>query len=165
MKGARLWTFAAFLLGLVLVYVAASQQAVSPSDATALAGTLPSESTTTAGSIWSHNLIVALTELVPIIGIGVAGFSAWITGLTTASITEVGKVPSSAVVEYLMTTPFFWLEFSGYALSLTASLWLIMAAAKKRLRTELPYFVLTAAMMAAILGVSALVEMSYILHP
>ena len=71
-------------------------------------------------------------------------------------------MPSINLVGYLILTPFFWLEFSAYALSLTASFWLMKSVANKSLRTELPYFGLAAVGVAVILALSALVELTYV---
>lgn len=162
MKAARFWTFIGSLSFLVVFYAVASQQTVSPSEATVLAGSVPA--TSTAGTIWMHNLVIALLELVPVAGFMLAGFSAWSTGLTTASIAANGGMPSIVLLGDLMLTPFFWLEFSGYALSLTASVWLLKSLLNKTWQSELPKFAITVAAVVVVLGVSALVEMAYILH-
>ena len=73
-------------------------------------------------------------------------------------------MPSIALVTDLILTPFFWLEFSGYAIAITASIWLLKSFADKTWRAELPKFAITAGLMFVTLGASALVEMVYILH-
>ena len=152
----------AVLSALVVLYAVASMQPVSPSEANTLASSVPIN--TDARSIWMHNLFIALLELTPLAGVFIGGFSSWTTGLTTASIAARTNMPSIALVTDLIFTPFFWLEFSGYAIAITASIWLLKSFADKTWRAELPRFVVAAGLMFVVLGTSALVEMVYILH-
>ena len=162
MKGARLLTFVGFLTALVVLYAAAGMQPVAPAEVVSLTRSVPA--TADAGGIWAHNLFIALLELIPVIGIFIGGFSAWTTGLTTASIAMDHGIPSVVLIGNLAFTLFFWLEFSGYALSLTASAWLLKSFVDRTWRAEVPRFAVTVGLMFVVLGVSALVEMAYILH-
>ena len=160
MQTSRFLTFVGFLIGLVVIYAAGTQQPVSQSEASMLVGNVPT--IVSARSVWLHNLVIALFELVPVAGIALAGYSAWTTGLTTASIALNHNIPSVLLLGDLLFTPFFWLEFSGYALSLTASFWLVKSLVQRKWRSELPVFFATLVIMAVVLAVSAMIEVFYV---
>jgi hypothetical protein len=77
-------------------------------------------------------------------------------------MTENHNIPSVLLLGDLLFTPFFWLEFSGYALSLTASFWLVKSLVQRKWRSELPVFFATLVIMAVVLAVSAVIEVFYV---
>jgi hypothetical protein len=112
--------------------------------------------------IFSNNIRVALLMLIPGLGLILAPYVLYNTGLVFSASGVVNNI--SGVTLFLTTTilPFFWLEFAAYAASITQNLYLIWAIKSKILRYELRNLAYTLIAIAALLLLGAWVEMIFI---
>ncbi|NHV96410.1 MAG: stage II sporulation protein M [Thaumarchaeota archaeon] len=112
--------------------------------------------------IFSNNIRVVLLMLIPGLGLILAPYVLYNTGLVFSASGVVNNI--SGVTLFLTTTilPFFWLEFAAYAASITQNLYLIWAIKSKILRYELRNLAYTLIAIAALLLLGAWVEMIFI---
>ncbi|MEM3510941.1 MAG: stage II sporulation protein M, partial [Nitrososphaerales archaeon] len=87
--------------------------------------------------IFTNNLRVALLMLIPGLGLILAPYVLYNTGLVFAATGVVNGVPGLMLLLATAILPFFWLEFVAYATSTTQNLYLIWAIKSKTLRYEL----------------------------
>jgi len=112
--------------------------------------------------IFSNNIRVALLMLIPGLGLIVAPYVLYNTGLVFAAAGAVNNI--SGLTLFLTTTilPFFWLEFAAYAASVTQNLYLIWAIKSKILKYELRNLTYTLIAIAAFLLMGAYVETIFV---
>ena len=107
--------------------------------------------------IFTHNLPIALAELIPVIGAGLFAFSIYGTGLVTqASLVSQGQPAISGVILFLF--PYSLVELSCYAIAVGAGIMILVALVKRRLRRELRVFLLEALAITALLFLAAVME-------
>jgi len=113
--------------------------------------------------IFSNNIRVALLMLVPGLGLILAPYVLYNTGLvfSAAGVANEG----SGVILFLTTVllPFFWLEFVAYAASITQNLYMIWAIKSKILRSEIRNLAYTIIVIVALLLLGAWIETMFIL--
>lgn len=122
--------------------------------------TLPASPSTI--DIFSNNIRVALLMLVPGLGLILAPYVLYNTGLVFSAAGVVSEV--AGVTLFLTTSilPFFWLEFAAYAASVTQNLYLIWAIKSKILRCEMRNLAYTIIAIVALLLLGAWVEAIFI---
>jgi hypothetical protein len=107
--------------------------------------------------IFTHNLPIALGELIPVLGAGLFAFSIYETGLVTqATFVSQGAPAISGVVVFLF--PFTLVELSCYAIAVGAGVMILVALVKRRLRRELRVFLLEALLITGLLFLAAVME-------
>jgi uncharacterized membrane protein SpoIIM required for sporulation len=112
--------------------------------------------------IFSNNIRVALLMIIPGLGLVLAPYVLYNTGLVFSASGVVNDVPGIALFLATAILPFFWLEFAAYAASVTQNLYLIWAIKSRILRYELRNLAYTVAAVAALLLLGAWVETIFI---
>jgi len=94
-------------------------------------------------TIFSHNLMIALSEFIPIIGIGILFFSTFSTGMVlSAFTTTVDHIPGIAAAIVLLTLPHSWLELPSYAVAAGSGLYVILTRDWRRFVMMIPFVAL-----------------------
>lgn len=107
--------------------------------------------------IFTHNLGIALVEVIPVFGALFFMLSIYTTGLATQAIVGSYALPGvSGLV--LFAFPYSFVELSAYAISVGAGTMLLVAWRKGTLGKELKVFVLEVGLVGAILLVAATME-------
>lgn len=107
--------------------------------------------------IFTHNLSIALAEMVPIFGAFLFVLSVYSTGLASQVIVVSKGLPTQfAAILFLF--PYSIVEFSAYAIAVGGGIMLLVSWREGRLRRELRVFALEAALVAAVLFVAAMME-------
>lgn len=110
-----------------------------------------------AGLIFSHNLLIALAEMIPAAGAFLFVISIYSTGLAAqALITSQGLPAQWGAV--LFAYPYSLVELTGYAVAVAAGTRLILAGFRKRLKREARVFAAEAGVVAGILLAAAAME-------
>ena len=112
--------------------------------------------------IFSNNLRVALLMLIPGLGLILAPYVLYNTGLVFSASGVVNDI--SGITLFLTATilPFFWLEFAAYAASVTQNIYLIWAIKSKILKYEFRNLVYTIIAIVALLLLGAWVETIFV---
>lgn len=110
-----------------------------------------------AALIFSHNLLIALGEMVPAAGALLFVISIYTTGLAAQALVISQGLPAQwgAV---LFAYPYSMVELTGYAVAVMAGTNLMLAAWRKRLRREAVIFAVEIGVVAAILLAAAAME-------
>ncbi|MEM0117813.1 MAG: stage II sporulation protein M [Conexivisphaerales archaeon] len=167
-----------FIIQLALFYVIVSLP-ISNSEATSLSNAYSSlnETIQTQASLFSkamyiytHNLFVALIEIIPFLGVAFFGYSTYVTSRTLEAIAVtqpavVSNLSPQLVVTALLFYPHSWLELPAYALAVTESFYLIRALFSRKLSSEYHRAVSVAILIAVQLFVAATVESAELLYP
>ncbi len=112
--------------------------------------------------IFSNNVRVALLMLIPGLGLILASYVLYNTGLVFAATGVVNGVPGLMLLLATSVFPFFWLEFVAYATSTTQNLYLIWAIKSKTLRYELRNLAYTLVIIVVLLMLGAWIETLFI---
>ncbi len=107
--------------------------------------------------IFTHNLPFAIVEMVPILGAVVFVSSIYVTGVVAQAIASGYGYPGQFGA-ILLAYPYSLVEFSAYAIAVSAGVMLLLSWRKGRLGRELRVFVLEMATVALVLLVAALME-------
>jgi hypothetical protein len=132
------------------------------------AGTICSHSAPplqTTACIFSHNLFVALTEMIPGLGALVFLYSIFVTGQAIQALVLPYGVPAAFYGLLLFVFPFTIVELSAYVLAVESGSMLIVAWLRKRLRTEAEVFVIEIVGVALMLLLAAAMETTTELSP
>ncbi|MDE1857853.1 MAG: stage II sporulation protein M [Thaumarchaeota archaeon] len=107
--------------------------------------------------IFTHNLAIALFEMVPVAGALLFGFSVYGTGLAAQALVAYQGLPAQwgAVI---FAFPYSLVELTAYALAVVSGFSLVAAWRKRRLRREAKVFLLEGIAIAGILLVAAAME-------
>jgi uncharacterized membrane protein SpoIIM required for sporulation len=108
--------------------------------------------------LFSHNLLIALIETVPVLGAFLFFDSAFLTGQATQAIALSHAAPPTLYGALLFLFPHTIVELSAYALAVASGSMLIVAAGRKRLRKEARVFVFELVGIALILLLAAAIE-------
>lgn len=107
--------------------------------------------------IFAHNLPIAFTDMVPVLGAFRFVLSLYSTGLATQVLLASRGLPSVfALVLFLF--PYSIVELSAYAVAMGSGIMLIVGWRRKRLRREFRVFILEGGIVALILLVAAIME-------
>lgn len=107
--------------------------------------------------IFSHNLSIALIEMVPVLGAFLFVVSVYSTGLAAQVIVASEGLPKQ-FAGVLLVFPYSIVELSAYAIAVGAGTMLLVSWRRKRLRRELRVFVLDLVLVAVVLFVAATME-------
>ncbi len=113
-------------------------------------------------AIFLNNARLTLLFLVPGLGLFLAPYAVHRTGLAFAASTVVSGVPLPVLIAVVTILPFFWLEFTAYAASLTQSMHLLASPFRHRVRQELKRTVYVILVTIALLLVGAFIEAAII---
>lgn len=107
--------------------------------------------------VFTHNLFIALAEMIPVAGAFLFVFSVYTTGLAAQVIVVSKGFPAEAAA-ILFAFPYSIVEFSAYALAVAAGIMLLASWRRRRFRRELRVFVLEAMLVAFVLIIAAGME-------
>ena len=110
--------------------------------------------------IFLNNVRIALIDAIPFVGPVFLGYSIFYTGevLQAFAVSSNPPVPPLILGAVTFVFPHALIEFAGYAVAVTASVMLVWAGIKKRLRTEIRVYVQEVLIAGAILLVAAATE-------
>lgn len=108
--------------------------------------------------IFINNVRVALLMLIPGLGLILAPYVLYNTGLVFAATGVVNDISGLVLLLATAILPFFWLEFVAYAASITQNLYLIWAIKSRALRCELKYVGYTLVIIVVLLLLGAWIE-------
>nr|MDO8098529.1 hypothetical protein [Candidatus Njordarchaeota archaeon] len=122
----------------------------------------------TLESIFLHNMLICLLEIIPLLGTMLFITSGFATGLALSAISLItGIDPSGALWALLNEYPHTWLEFLAYSLAATegtmAFLMLIAVGFRLLFRRELKILALTFVVSNSLLAVGSVFETAAIL--
>jgi Stage II sporulation protein M len=107
--------------------------------------------------IFSHNLSIAIVEMIPIFGAFLFVLSVYSTGLAAQAVVVSQGLPSQLGI-ILLAFPYSLVELSAYAMSVGAGVMLAVSWRRRRLRRELRVFLLEAMLIAGVLLAAAAME-------
>jgi len=114
--------------------------------------------------IFTHNVVLALVELIPVVGAFFFLYSIYITGLVAQVLAASAGYPSLfGMVLFLF--PYSLVELSAYAIAAGAGVMLLVASVRKRLRRELRVLPLEIAAVVGVLLAAAVMETATRFYP
>lgn len=167
----RVLLLAGVLVLELVVFFAATIIPLSPATAESLRqlanstfphGALPLQ---TAAYIFSHNLLVALMETIPVVGAFVFLYSIFVTGEVVQAFALHYGMPAPLLGALLFVFPYTIVELSAYVLATVSGSMLVVAWRRKRLRTEMEVFVIEIVGVALMLLLAAAMETTTELSP
>jgi uncharacterized membrane protein SpoIIM required for sporulation len=175
------WVRVALLIFVLQVFIfyASVSSPMSQTEAVSLAaqyGTLNdtlSSQQTILGKAWylfSHNVVIALGEVIPGFGLGLFVFSSYVTSRTLEALAiaqpgTVAGLPAQLVLTSLFLVPHTWLELPAYAIATTEGCSIIYAGLRHRIRLETPRLLAVLIFILLELIVAALFEAAEIASP
>jgi hypothetical protein len=117
--------------------------------------------------IFTHNLSIALFEMIPVAGVLLFGFSVYSTGLAAQALVSAQGLPA-AWGAVIFAFPYSIVELSAYSVAVVSGSMLLVAWRARRLMQELRVFAFEGVAVAGILLIAAAMEtatvrVSYIL--
>jgi Stage II sporulation protein M len=107
--------------------------------------------------IFTHNLTIALTEMIPVAGAVIFAYSVYSTGIVAQALVVSQGVPAPWGL-VLFAYPYSIVELSAYALAVGSGVMILIAWRRKRLRRELRVFLLEGLVVGGILLTAAAME-------
>ena len=107
--------------------------------------------------IFTHNLTLAIGEMVPLLGALLLVFSIYTTGLVAQALVAAQGLPGTTAI-FLFAFPYSFIELSAYAIAAGAGLMVIVAWRGKRLRREMTVLAVEGAEVAGVLLLAAAME-------
>jgi len=163
-----------FALEIALIIVVSNQQ-FFPSELNTyedqynnLAPVLNATASTQVGAIFVNNFKVATVELIPAVGIAVLGISIYETARVVEAIGVIKGVGVGLALANLFFLPSTWLELPAYAIAAAESGYLVHAIylgfkrGRSYLLRELRFLIVNIVLIAAVLMVAAVFEVSEI---
>jgi len=114
--------------------------------------------------IFTHNLMIALIEMVPVLGAFLFVLSVYSTGLAAQAIVVSQGLPSQFGA-ILFAFPYSLVELSAYAIAVGAGIMLLVSWRRKKLHREIKVFALQGVVVAAVLLVAAAMETATDISP
>lgn len=114
--------------------------------------------------IFSHNVVIALVEMVPVLGAAMFAYSIFTTGVVAQVILASNGVPGFFGA-LLLIFPYSLVELSAYAVALGSGVMLLVAWRKRRLRLEAMVLLKEAAVVVGLLLAAAVMEEATSLSP
>jgi hypothetical protein len=146
-----------FAVGLLTPLSGSTQQTLSNETNTLFGGVQSASPGQLVFLIFSHNLIIALLEMVPFVGAVVLLVSVYSTGLAAQAIAVTNGYPSQFGA-VLFAYPYSFVELSGYAIAVGAMIMLLVSWRRGRMTQELKLFMLETLIVAAVLITAAAME-------
>ena len=122
-------------------------------------GQLPEISALT---ILINNLRIAYLMMIPVIGIPIAAYALFNTGLVISAQAASAGVSGLFVFPVLLIFPFSWLEFFAYSAAMTQGIFLLLGLVRRRFRVEAVRTGVVAAIIFVLLLIGSLVEILFI---
>jgi len=122
-------------------------------------GQLPEISALT---ILINNLRIAYLMMIPVIGIPIAAYALFNTGLVISAQAASAGVSGLFVFPVLLIFPFSWLEFFAYSAAMTQGIFLLLGLVRHRFRVEAVRTGVVAAIIFVLLLIGSLVEILFI---
>ncbi len=146
-----------FVSGLVTPLSSGEQQIIANQTTTQFAPIQSASLQEQVVFIFSHNLLIALAEMVPVFGAFLFVYSVHFTGLVTQAIVAEKNLPGLAGL-ILFVFPYTLVELSAYAIAVASGVMLIWAAITKRLMRELKVFAIEVIVIVSVLLTAAAME-------
>ncbi|MDG6901705.1 MAG: stage II sporulation protein M [Nitrososphaerota archaeon] len=148
-----------FFVGLFTPLSAPTRQALANQTNSQFGGLQGGSSAQLVAFIFTHNLSIALAEMIPVAGEFLFGFSVYSTGLAAQSLVASQGLPAQwgAVI---FAFPYSLVELSAYSVAVVSGSMLIVAWRRHRLKRELRVFVVEGLMVVCILLVAAAMEVA-----
>jgi len=154
---ALLVEFAIFVFGLVTPLSVPAQQTLENQTSAQFAAVPTASAQQLVTLIFTHNLLLAYLELVPVLGAFVFVYSIYVTGLVAQVIAASAGYPGQLGV-ILFVFPYSLVEFSAYAIAVASGVMLLLAWRRKTLNREIRVFGLELVAVAAVLALAAVME-------
>jgi len=152
-----------FLFILIVVSFVGSALPMDRGTAVSLDNGLQSQiGTPSAYSIWANNFQIAALGLIPGFGLYFSTVVSYNTGQAFNAIGVVSHIPGVSLYLSTMLTPYFWLEYFCYTITPIVGLIPIVGAFYHKFKLGMLIFIITFFAVAAILYLSAVIEMLYI---
>lgn len=148
---------AIFLAGLLTPMSPSTQQSLANSTGGAFGIVQTGTPAQLVAFIFAHNLLIALVEMVPVLGALLFVFSIYSTGLVAQALV-VSQGQPAQLGAAILVFPYSLVELSAYALAVGAGIMLLLSWRRKRLRREIRIFVLEGLGVVAILFLAAVME-------
>jgi uncharacterized membrane protein SpoIIM required for sporulation len=149
--------FAIFVFGLLTPLSAPTQQTLANETNAQFAAVPTATPQQLVTLIFTHNLVLAYLELVPVLGAFVFVYSIYVTGLVAQVIATSSGYPSQLGV-VLFVFPYSLVEFSAYAMAVASGIMLILSWRKRALGREIRVFPLEVLAVAVVLILAAGME-------
>jgi len=146
-----------FVSGLVTPLSSGEQQIIANQTSSQFAPIQSASLEEQVAFIFSHNLLIALAEMVPVFGAFLFAYSVHFTGLVTQAIVAEKNLPGLAGL-ILFVFPYTFVELSAYAIAVASGVMLIWAAIMKHLVRELKVFAVEVLVIVAVLFTAAAME-------
>ncbi len=148
---------ALFVVGLLTPMSASTQHSLSQQVGTQFAPIKSAGFSQEVLLIFSHNLAIALGEMVPFLGALLLLFSMYTTGLVAQALVVAQGLPGPAAL-FLFAFPYSLVELSAYAIATGAGVMVLASWRRKRLRRELRVLVLEGVAVVCVLLLAATME-------
>ncbi|MEM4282012.1 MAG: hypothetical protein QXK38_07485 [Candidatus Caldarchaeum sp.] len=112
--------------------------------------------------IFLNNLAASLLMMVPALGIGLAAFIVYNTGLVIAAISAASRMPAVFSLLVPFVTLYGFVEMLAYGFAVSESFYLASAAVRKRFGRELRILPFVVAVVVGLLALAAVIEWSLI---
>ena len=109
-----------------------------------------------------NNLPIALLMMIPVLGLVIAAFAMYSTGLVFAAIATTMQTHPALLLIIPFITVYGILEFLAYGFAVSEGVLIIRQALKRRLRSELRSIPIVIAVVAVLLVAAALLEYALI---
>jgi len=114
--------------------------------------------------IFSHNALIALVEMVPLLGALVFGYTLYTTGLVAQAIlTSQGVPPLFGLILFVL--PYSFVELSAYAVALASGIMIPYQLLRHRLMGEAKVLVVEGGVVLALLVIAAVMEEATSINP
>lgn len=112
--------------------------------------------------IWTNNMLAALLIYIPFLGIGLAGYIIFQTGRIFGALAMESGISSIMLILSAVVTIYGLIEFVAYGTALTESILFSYSIAKKSLRRELRWLLISLGIVAGLLFIAAMLETALI---
>lgn len=169
----RLLAFAAALAIELAIFFGAMAYPIDPAQQTELLNQANAlmNSTSSQGpagvfsAIFDNNVRVALLEMIPAAGAFLFGLSIFTTGQVIQALAISSNLPAPVFGLALFFFPFAMVELASYAVAAASGTMLIVAWRRKTLTSELPVFLVEAAVVVIAVLIAAVMEAVGIADP
>ena len=149
--------FGIFFAGLFTPLSASTRQALANQTGSQLGSVQTGSTVQLVAFIFTHNLPIALGEMIPLAGALLFGFSVYTTGLAAqALVASQGLPPQWGAA--IFAFPYSIVELTAYAVAVASGFALLTAWRRRRLKLEVKIFALEGALVFCILLVAAVME-------
>ncbi|HID04632.1 MAG TPA: hypothetical protein EYH45_01480 [Candidatus Caldiarchaeum subterraneum] len=147
-------------LVIILIFTLSSYQSITQEEAIALLKQFSEliQGRLTPYGIFLNNFLIALAMVIPVVGVGVAGFIIYQTGLVVSAMSVLSGVPALILVLIPFITFYGIPEMLAYGVAVSESVILTGQIIRGRFRGELKVLPLVIGVILILLVVASLVE-------